>query len=210
LDEPLRIDRRTTLKWVLGAAAALPYLKLAALAAPGNTGTGYGTDPNLMRQYQPGELWRLILTPAQRRSAGALCDVIIPADDNSPSASSVGVVDFIDEWLSAPYPDQVKDRSMILTGLADLETDAQRRFGKGLPDLTSAEQRALCDPICYVLKADAEHQDAAVFFARFRDLTAGAFYTTPLGTKDLGYVGNVALAHFDGPPLEVLKRAGLA
>jgi len=208
LHEPLRIDRRTTLKWVLGAAAALPYLKIAVLAAPSNT--GYGTDPNLMRPYQPGELWPLTLTAQQRRSAGALCDIIIPADDSSPSASSVGVVDFIDEWISAPYPDQVKDRSLILTGLADLESDAQRRFGKALPDLTSAEQRALCDPLCYVLKADGEHQDAAVFFARFRDLTAGAFYTTPQGTKDLGYVGNVALTHFDGPPLEVLKRAGLA
>jgi hypothetical protein len=41
-------------------------------------------------------------------------------------------------------------------------------------------------------------------------LTAGAFYTTPEGTRDLGFVGNMALSRFDGPPLEVLKKAGLA
>jgi hypothetical protein len=27
--------------------------------------------------------------------------------------------------------------------------------------------------------------------------------------KDLGYVGNVPLASFDGPPVEVLRRLGL-
>ena len=43
----------------------------------------------------------------------------------------------------------------------------------------------------------------------FRDLTAGGFYTTPAGTKDLRYVGNVALERFDGPPPEVLAMVGL-
>jgi len=28
--------------------------------------------------------------------------------------------------------------------------------------------------------------------------------------KDIGYVGNVPLTTFDGPPREVLKRLGLA
>ena len=51
---------------------------------------------------------------------------------------------------------------------------------------------------------------AAKFFAKFRDLTAGGFYTTPVGMKDIGYVGNVPLERFDGPPLELLKKAGLA
>ena len=208
MHEPLRIDRRTTLKWVFGAAAAVRFLKIEAPAAASDG--GYGTDPNLMRVYRTGELWPLTLTAAQRRSAAALCDLIIPADDLSPSASAVGVVDFIDEWISAPYPDPLRDRTIVLTGLADLESRAERRFGKAFPDLDGAGQRALCDPICYLPKASTEDRDAALFFARYRDLTAGAFYTTPQGTQDLGFVGNVALARFDGPPVEVLKRAGLA
>jgi hypothetical protein len=40
-------------------------------------------------------------------------------------------------------------------------------------------------------------------------LTVGGFYTTPEGMRDLGYVGNVALARFDGPPPEVLRKVGL-
>jgi len=31
-----------------------------------------------------------------------------------------------------------------------------------------------------------------------------------VGMRDLKYVGNVALATFDGPPQEVLKRLGLS
>ena len=51
----------------------------------------------------------------------ALCDVVIPADDRSPSASAVGVTDFIDEFVSAPYPDNVRDGKKILEGLAWLD-----------------------------------------------------------------------------------------
>ena len=51
--------------------------------------------------------------------------------------------------------------------------------------------------------------NAAKFFARYRDLTAGGFYSTPVGRKDLQYIGNVALASFDGPSLEVLRKVGL-
>ena len=33
----------------------------------------------------------------------------------------------------------------------------------------------------------------------------GGYYTTNEGAQEVGYVGNVALAKFDGPPPEVLK-----
>jgi hypothetical protein len=48
------------------------------------------------------------------------------------------------------------------------------------------------------------------FFVRYRGLTAGGFYTTPVGTRDLKFVGNVALTTFEGPTPEVLKKLGLA
>ena len=56
--------------------------------------------------------------------------------------------------------------------------------------------------------ADAMVKDP--FFERYRALTAGGFYTTPVGVKDLKYVGNVATATFEGPTQDVLKRLGLA
>jgi len=214
MSEPVRIDRRTTLKWVLAASAAMPLLKqrvfgaeAADAAAPATQ--GYGTDPDLTRIYRPGELWPLTFTRAQRRTAATLCDVIIPADAESPSASSVGVVDFLDEWVSAPYPEQRQDRALILEGLAWMNAEATRRFTTEFAELSETQQRAICDDICFEPKAKAAFAKAASFFARFRDLTAGGFYSTPAGRKDLKYVGNVPLTKFDGPPLEVLHRVGV-
>jgi hypothetical protein len=210
MSEPLRVDRRTAIQWVLAAASAFPLLQRRtsyAAATPG--GRGYGTDPDLNRTYRPGELWPLTLTRQLRSTAVALCDAVIPADGESPSASEVGVVDFIDEWISAPYHTQRADREAILRGLAWLDAESQRRVGALFTDLTETQKTAICDDICYVPEAKPQFADAAAFFAIYRDLTAGGFYTTPAGTRDLKYIGNVPLARFDGPPLEVLRKLGL-
>jgi hypothetical protein len=76
--------------------------------------------------------------------------------------------------------------------------------------LGEAQIKAICDDICYAPKAKPEFKQAASFFSKMRDLTAGGFYSTPEGWKDLGYIGNVPLAEFLGPPPEVLKHLGLA
>lgn len=206
-----RMDRRTALKWMLTAAASTalaPHLGRAQAAAP--AAKGYGTDPDLVRHYNPGEFWPLTFTNGQRRTAAALCDVIIPADDHSPAASAVGVVDFIDEWISAPYPDQQRDRPVILAGLAWIDTESDKRFGRPFTGLGEAERHAICDDICYTPKAKPEFKEAARFFASYRNLTGGGFYSTPQGRQDVRYVGNMPLATFDGPPPEVLRKAGLA
>ena len=210
MSRPIRIDRRTTIKWMLAATAALPAMQGSAFAAaPLPPAEGYGTDPDLLRIYAPGDLWPLSFTDAERRIAAALCDLIIPADAGSPSAAAVGVVDFLDEWISAPYAAQQQDRKLILAGLAWLDDEAARQFGRGFADCNELQKSAICDAVCYLPKAKPALAEAARFFARFRDLTVGGFYTTPEGMRDIGYVGNVALAQFDGPPPEVLERVGL-
>jgi Gluconate 2-dehydrogenase subunit 3 len=214
------MDRRTTIKWALAAgvaAASGAPITLSAGApqparAPGGQvpgAHGYGTDPNLLASYHPGELWPLTLTAAQRRLAAALADVIIPADPHSPSASAVGIVDFIDEWVSAPYPAGRRDRPTVLDGLVWLDAEATGRFGRRFPELSSEEQHAICDEICDESRATPQRRDAAHFFAVFRNLTAGGFYSTPVGRNDLGYVGNVAQASFEGPPPALLEKLGL-
>lgn len=210
---PGRIDRRTAIRWMLTAAASVALLDSNAPAAetvakPGVT--GYGQDPDLLKDYKPGDVWPLTLTEEQRRMAAALCDVIIPADAKSPSASAVGVPDFIDEWISAPYPGHDTDRRIILEGFTWLDAESQRRFEEKFTSLTARQKYALCEDICLVAKARPEFKVPAQFFKRYRDLTAGGFYTTREGMKDIGYVGNVPTVTFEGPPPEVLKQLGLA
>jgi Gluconate 2-dehydrogenase subunit 3 len=205
------MDRRTTIRWVLAASATLPLLRHRdARAQPAPATVGYGTDPNLSVNYRPGGLWPLTMTPAQRQLARILADIIIPADDLSPSASAAGVVDFIDEWVSAPYPDFQRDRGIVLGGFAWLDSEARHRFGKEFIELDSTRQIGICDNICDEARAGTALRDAARFFALYRDLTAGGFYSSPVGRKDLNYIGNVPLASFDGPSPALLKSLGLA
>lgn len=211
------MDRRVTLKWMLAAAAAAPALRLAQAGEDDGlargvsaSASGYGTDPDLMKEWQAGGPWPLTLTEPGRAITTALVDLIIPADQHSPAASAVGVAEFIDEWISAPYPRQRADREVVLPGLQWIDDEARRRFGKGFAALSEPQRALIADDICAPAKAKPEFADAAKFFSRFRDLTAGGFYTTPVGMKDIGYTGNTPLARFDGPPIEALKKAGLA
>lgn len=215
--DPLpRMDRRTAIQWMLTAAATVAVAGRspeafgadnAAVAAPVK---GYGPDPSMVKIYAPGDVWPLTLTEPQRRTARALCDLIIPADELSPSASAVGVPDFIDEWISSPYPGQAGDRRIILAGLKWIDEEAGRRWSKAFAEVSPEQQTAICDDIAQPAKARPEHKSAVAFFKRYRDLTAGGYYTTPEGMKAIGYVGNVPLPAFDGPPLEALRHVGLA
>jgi hypothetical protein len=205
------LDRRTAIKWVLAASAALrlPSVSFDAAAAAAPAAKGYGKDPDLLKIYASGDLWPLTLNREQRATATALCDLIIPEDAGSPAASSVGVVDFMDEWISAPYPEHATDRKIVLDGLSWLDGESQRRFHAPFAKLSATQMAAIADDLVAV-PAKPGLADAAAFFARYRALTAGGFYTTPVGVRDLKYVGNVATATFEGPTKEVLERLGLA
>ncbi|WP_395743803.1 gluconate 2-dehydrogenase subunit 3 family protein [Prosthecobacter sp.] len=211
LDDLPRMDRRKALQWMLTATATMairdPQL-FAADAAPVKA-QGYGPDPVMVKVYKPGDVWPLTLTEPQRRTTRALCDVILPADDTSPSASALGVPDFIDEWISSPYPAQAGDRRVILEGLKWIDAEANTRFSKAFADLPLDQQTALCTDLAAPKPQPALKQPAA-FFKRFRDLTAGGYYTTPEGMKAIGYVGNMPSGSFEGPPLEALQHVGLA
>jgi gluconate 2-dehydrogenase gamma chain len=163
-------------------------------------------DPDLVN---PELLWPKLLTVEERATAAVVCDVIVPADDRSPAASAVGVHDFIDEWVSAPYPRQKEDRQLVRGGLAWINTEANRRFGKRFAELSAAQRMAICDDIAYVETAKRPFKAGARFFDRMRQLTVMGFFTTVEGMKDLGYVGNMPAAEWKGPSDAVKKRLGL-
>ncbi len=208
-DAAPRLSRRDALKWISAAAASSlafsPDLRAGVPAA-----RGYGTDPDLQRAYAPGDVWPLTFSPAQRAAAAALCGLIVPPDAEGPGAEALLVHDFIDEWISAPYPGHDADRKIVTEGLAWLDAEARRRWGGDFVRGTPAQRAALAEDVCDLASAKPELRAGARFFQRFRDLTAGGYFTTPEGMKDLGYTGNYAMEAFTGPPPEVLRRLGLA
>ncbi len=199
----LDLTRRDALKRVIGLSVALAALELPGFGATPNR--GIGMDPNLLKKEIP---WDRVLTAEEKKIVTVLGDIIIPADEHGPAASAVGVPDFIDEWVSAPYETQQKDGKVIRDGLAWIDAEAKKRFGKGFAAAAPAEQTALLDDI---VKEGTEARKAAHgFFTNFRDKVAGGYYSTPEGWKAIGYVGNTPMAEFPGPPPEVLKHLGLA
>ena len=205
------MERRDLVK-VLGISAALPVLagcerpnnETPAPAIRGPAGTA--ADPDLLR---PKVGWEKVLSAPELATLSALCDLIIPADEKSPSASQVGVPDFVNEWASAPYEYQRSALVRLRGGLAWLDTEAAKRFGEPFGPLTDDQKSRIADDICHAPRARPEFQAAAQFFDFVRDLTATGFYTTTEGMKDLQYIGNVALPRYDGPPAEVPKHLGL-
>jgi hypothetical protein len=206
--------RRQTMQWVAGAISAAAMPKSAGFSAPapvvGNVPKGYSTDPDLQKIYKPGDVWPLTFNDAQKKAATALADAIIPEDKLGPAASDIGAVEMVDEWISSPYPETQADRPVILEGLAWLDAESKKRFGaKAFADITDDQRTAICDDICYKPKAKDEFKTPAEFFSRFRNLVAAAYYSTPQGWKAVGYIGNVQLASFEGPPKKVLDILGV-
>ncbi len=215
------IGRRTALKVIAagaaGAAAAgcdlqpakSPHEELSGFAPlpRGNPlAKGTLTDPDLLNPVTP---WSGVLGEEELRQVGALADLVIPKDDRSPAASAVGVVEYVNEFVSAPA--HAEQLTRLRAGLAWLNREASRRFAaENFAELGQAESAEILDEICFEPDAAPERKEQARFFDAFRDMVATGFWTTEEGMKDLGYVGNVPLPSFDGPPRSVLEQLGLA
>jgi len=206
------LKRRDALKLLATAAVAMPVMSMASQAAAVTAKTKGAeliyrpTDPDMLKPIVP---WSMTLTQAELDDLAVLADIIIPADAQSPSAGSLGAQHFINEWVSAPYPQQKADLVLVRGGLVWLNGEAKKRFGKAFAKLSAAEQRQICDDICFEPKAAAHLKHGARFFAKVRDLTATAFYTTEPGMADIGYIGNKPMPSFDGPSDEVLRKLKL-
>ncbi len=206
-----RLARRKVLQWFAAFAAVDanggPVLGRAVVPGVVN---GYGTDPSLATFNQRGDYWSLTMTQQQRAVTEALADIILPADDHGPAASAVGVVDFVDEWISAPYPRQEQDREVIIPGIAWIDSEAEKRFGALFSDLVDPLQKqAICDDLCDSAAQSKGQRQAVQFFHRFTTICTGAYYSTPEGWQAVGYVGNMPSGAFAGPPVEVLDLLNL-
>jgi hypothetical protein len=219
-------SRRETLQWMM-AAAALPLARWTPPAMAAGQGTpppfdvvadwpaalppppptpGYGRDPDLMSPKVP---WPLTLGKAQRATVDLLGDLILPADEQSPGAGKLGVGAFVDEWISAPYPTQRKDREQVLGGLIWLDAQSRALHGAAFDAITPARRAGLLDALT-VATPVARMAKPIAFMDTLRHLFVLGFYSLPEGKADMGFIGDQptpgdypgpspeALAHFTG------------
>ena len=144
-------------------------------------------------------------TPEEMSAITILGDIIVPKDNYSGSASDAKVPAFI-EFI-------VKDKPELQTplrgGLRWLDIQCLNRYGKAFIDADEKQQMEMVDEIAWPKKAKPEMMQGVAFFNLLRNLTATGFYTSEIGVKDLGYMGNVP-NQWNGVPEDVLKQYNLA
>lgn len=186
------IKRRDVLK-VMGsvpAAALLPAATLArsrTVAAP----AAAATAP------------RKVLTEHEWQTLRVLSDWIIPADSRSGSATAAGVPAFVDDWLDFKGGNLLAE---IRGGLTWLDLECHRLFQHDFADCPAAQQKEILDRIAYPRTAAPEDANAAAFFSELRDLVVAGFFSSEMGVKDLPYIGNAMVAHWEGCPPEVTAK----
>jgi gluconate 2-dehydrogenase gamma chain len=143
-------------------------------------------------------------TDAELKTITVLADIIIPADEHSGSASDAKVADFIEFTVK----DQPNFQHPMRGGLRWLDMQTLKRHNKVFTDCSKEQQIALVDLIAYPEKATPEMTQGVAFFNTMRNLTATGFFTSKIGIKDLGYMGNTP-NEWDGVPADVLKQYGM-
>lgn len=144
-------------------------------------------------------------TKEEMATITVLGDIIIPKDDVSGSASDAKVPDFI-EFIVKDMP---QHQTPMRGGLRWLDLKCIELHGKAFTDCTKEQQIEMVDAIAYPKKAKPEMSQGVSFFNLMRNLTATGFYTSEIGVKDVGYVGNQP-NKWNGVPDDVLKQYGYA
>jgi gluconate 2-dehydrogenase gamma chain len=127
-----------------------------------------------------------------------LCETILPADADSGGAIEAGAPEFID-LLTSENPDY---QEKVGGGLMWLDSTCADRYGNAYLDCSPQQQKEILDLIAY---RKNEMQDESLipgveFFSFLRNLTADGFFSSKIGIKYLGYIGNTFLLEFPGCP----------
>lgn len=135
-----------------------------------------------------------------------LAGYIVPADEVSPGAVEAGAAEFID-LLCSHGPELAE---IYTGGIAWLDSAMIRRDGINFLNAKPERQIAMLDLIAYRKNESPELGPGIRFFDWARKMVVDAYYTSPVGIKDLGYMGNTAVAKFEVPQSAIdyaLKRS---
>lgn len=124
-----------------------------------------------------------------------LADFIVPADEVSAGAVSAGASEWID-LMASQNPELL---AIYTGGIGWLDHAMERRHTTDFLSATLEHQTAILDLIAYRKNESPELGPGIKFFEWARKMVVDAYYTSPIGIKDLGYMGNTAVSKFEVP-----------
>jgi hypothetical protein len=197
--EPQGVERRDVVK-MLGAAT----LAAIGLAAPDVARAADYAHAALKQgapAYKP-----VFFTKAEWPMVRTLSDLVIPKDARSGSATDAGVPEFMD-FIMLEFKGNQK---WMRDGLVWLNGECTKRFKRGFVACTPEQQKQVLNDIAFPKKAAPAFKPGVEFFSRFRDMTASGFWSSRIGYKDIGYVGNTIVPVWEGCPEPQLKKLGVS
>jgi len=134
----------------------------------------------------------------QYKTLKLLCETIFPADADSGGAIEAGAPEFIDLITSENEDYQVT----LGGGMMWLDNTCVDRYSTTFRSSTAAQQKEILDLIAYKKNVDIrpDLSQGIEFFSFLRNLTSDGFFTSEIGIKYLGYIGNTHLKEFPGCP----------
>ena len=205
------MDRRKSLKAIaLGTVSTGILLDACKTADKKTTETAAVPESTIDRTPEEKEAYKKLMSEKffdkhEMATIAVLCDIIIPADQVSGSATDAKVPDFIEFIVK----DKPQNQTPMRGGLRWLDMQCNKNFEKAFVDCSSQQQLSLIDQIAYPKRAKPEMQQGVSFFNLMRNLTASGFYTSEIGIKDIGYKGNTP-NQWAGVPDDVLKQYNLS
>lgn len=207
------MDRRKSLKLIATGAITVPTV-IGACNTEDKKENLQAEEPkfNLDRNQEELKHEKKLLaqekffTTGEMATISILADLIIPKDEVSGSAGDARVPEFI-EFIVKDMPDL---QTPIRGGLKWMDIECIKRFEKPFQDCSQQQRIEILDDIAYPeRKLKPGMTQGVKFFNKLRDLVATGFYTSEIGVKDLGYMGNTP-NQWNGVPADVLKQYGLS
>ena len=191
----MSISRRDLLKSLGATAAAGSMLRIVPLEAAEKA------RRSLEAQREasiPGGYSPKFFPVRQYETLRALCQAIIPEDEEGGGAIEAGAPEFIDLVTSENRELQLQ----LGGGIMWLDSTCSERYGQSYLDCTAREQTEILDLIAFRKNAEASPplRPGVEFFSTLRKFTADGFFTSEIGMKYLGYIGNTYLSEFPGCP----------
>jgi hypothetical protein len=164
---------------------------------------GGRTDEEVLRDQKL--MAEHFFTEEEKKKMTILVDIVMPKDAESPAASEVGTVDFIDFMMI----DQPSNQTPMRGGLMWLDYEADERFGKTFLELNQDQIMEIIDDVAWPDTAKPEFEGGVKWFNLVRNFAATGFFSTEAGWKYIDYQGNKANV-WDGVPTEVMEKHGVS
>lgn len=191
-------DSRDVAGVVRGVSRREAARQLLACAASGTFAWVSGPHPiwkhlsndKLMEELETDLVARDLhfLSPTQFESLARLSEAIVPGASKAQSA------EFIDLLLSVEAP---KEQKEFIDSLSAFEMECEKRCGKKLATIPAAELNQLLVDASAEVKGD-EGAQLRRGFANVKEWIAGAYYSSEIGMRELGWTPDRVFSEFPG------------